>query len=82
MKILGMTDEQLKMLAENLAGTCDSIETGLEGLDLDARDFDVTNVEDALLDYNVEICPGCDWWCDSGELHDGEGCDGCIEREE
>jgi len=42
----------------------------------------VTNVEDALLDYNVEICPGCGWWCDSDELHDGEGCDGCIEREE
>jgi hypothetical protein len=78
----GLTDEQLRQLAENLMGTTDSIETALEALGLDQCDFDVTDVEDALLDYNVELCPGCSWWFDSGELNDGEGCDDCVVKEE
>ena len=83
MKIPGITDDQLREIAEYLVGTCESIDTGLEMVDLNPDDFDITDVEDAILDYNVETCPGCGWWFEGGELNDGEGCDDCIgEREE
>jgi hypothetical protein len=75
MKIPGITDDQLREIAEYLVGTCESIDTGLEMVYLNPDDFDVTDVEDAILDYNVEMCPGCGWWFEGGELNDGEGCD-------
>ena len=65
-----MTDDQKRKLADLLIGTPDSVEYALEELGLDVSADDA---EDALADVNIERCPDCDWWCESGELIDEEG---------
>ena len=44
--------------------------------------IDIGELAEAALDKNVEQCPGCRWWCESGELVDDNGepdgkCDNC-----
>jgi len=75
-----ITEHQLEDISEMLNGTCDSIESALSRLDLEDK-LDVSEVEDRLLDVNLERCPHCEWWCESGELVDDDGnvvgCDSC-----
>jgi hypothetical protein len=46
----------------------------------------VEEVEDLLADYNLERCPGCEWWMEAGLLIDEHldvvGCDQCREQKE
>lgn len=76
-----LTQKQLEELGNQLSGTADSIQSGLQAIGLDIDDYDATNVEDQLLDLNMEICPGCGWWAESSELVDDDGeetsCDNC-----
>lgn len=74
-----MTNEQARDVADALDGTADFIETVLERLDIEA---DVNDVEDRVLDFNIERCPGCDWWMESALLDNDDGCcDDCTESE-
>ncbi len=77
-----MTHEDKKKLAGRLEGTCDSIGSALEELDLD---YEVEEVEEALLDLNIELCRGCGWWMESCELEDDDDeicgyCHDCVPR--
>jgi hypothetical protein len=72
--------EKREELAAYLLGTCHSFDSALEYLELAD---DVTDYEDELLSANVEICLGCGWWHESGDLvHDDEAntgyCEDCI----
>ena len=58
----------LSMLFGVLEGTAMSIESGLGSIGMDARDWDVNEIEDQLLDRTLERCQGCDWWHESGDL--------------
>lgn len=55
-------------LAERIIGTCESITSACEFLEID----DNYDWEDVLLDYNIEPCGHCEWWHYSYEL---EYCD-------
>ena len=68
-------------LADNLQGTCKSIDDGLR--DIDREDDELTIDEHRELDGLVFECAECGWWCEAGEANenpDGSGedlCDDC-----
>ena len=64
----GLTVGQLQQLADRLRGTADSIQRGIETLEINPDDFDVNEVESELLDHNCECCKGCGWWFETHEL--------------
>ena len=72
-------DEIIRLVADDLQGTADSVEQSLERLKLDDK-YDPNDVE-AELDMYIERCGECDWWCEVGELADESGetvpCDSC-----
>jgi hypothetical protein len=78
-----LTSEQVREIASLLEGTCNSVESALERLDLE--DVPVEEVEDRLLDVNLERCPICDWWVESSEIVNDNceivGCESCREPE-
>lgn len=74
------------ILANQLLGTCKSIESVLDQDDeLDAlRDCSIDDLEDMVISKNVERCDGCDWWFESGDLVDENnepvGCEDCRKE--
>jgi hypothetical protein len=80
-----LTTAQLEEVAGMLEGTCREIETALDLAGLESCDFDVTDIEDQLLDVSLERCKGCDWWMEPSELVDDENeqagfCEQCREE--
>jgi hypothetical protein len=75
----GLTDQQLDELANDLLGTADSIDTALERIGLDPADFDMIDVEDALIDWGTERCIYCGWWMESCALNEDGVCEECVE---
>lgn len=73
-----LTRAQVEQLGDVLSGTCDSIDTGLERIGLDPDDWDISTVQDQLLDVNVEECPACNWWFESCMLDDEGYCPDCM----
>jgi hypothetical protein len=76
-----LTPEQVGEIVDTATGYATGFESVLrkyEGLTAD-------ELEELLLDNNVERCPGCDWYCESGELLDDEdnlvGCRDCRPPE-
>lgn len=75
-----ISDEQLGRLKDMLEGTCMSLETALDNLEIDAS---VDDAEDRLLDGNaIERCCHCDWWFESAVLENdesdsGPSCEDC-----
>ena len=78
-----MTDKlitEVEELKYYLLDTCNSLEAGVEALDLDPH----IDWEDLMLSANIETCKGCDWWHESGSLIDEEDknigyCEDCRE---
>lgn len=62
----GLTEDQLSALAEYILGTCKSLPVAMDYMALPPSD--VSEVEAALLSYDVERCGECDWWCEVCEL--------------
>lgn len=52
---------------EWLEGTCHSEHAVIEYFGWDGKPEDVI---EAMLDRNLEMCPDCGWWTESGELTD------------
>src|SRR5262245_45587396 len=73
--------ETLQRLYQRLEGTCDGIDRALESLGLNPVDYADDEVEDQLCGAGLELCPGCGWWFESGELIDDDnevvGCEDC-----
>lgn len=61
------TSFDIDAIAAFLMGTPNSIEQAIEHFSLD---IDSSELEDKLSDTNIERCPHCDWWYESGELVD------------
>ncbi len=79
----GLTDKQLSELSSYLIGTANSIDSGLAIIGID-ESLDMTDIEDALLDKECELCRGCGWWHESSDLaaDDDEStglCEDCRE---
>lgn len=75
------TPEQTGQIANQLEGTCGSVQGALAFLDL--PEFDPSEVEDALLDLpeGLERCKGCDWWMGTSSLDDEGYClDQCSQE--
>lgn len=69
-------DEKRHELAKYLEGTCMSIETAIELLELDPS----IDWEDEILTAGIELCLGCGWWMESSELvHEDEEDTGFCE---
>lgn len=72
-------DEIIRLVADDLQGTSDSVEQSLERLKLNDK-YDPEEIE-AELDTYIERCSECDWWCEVGELASESGdtqpCDNC-----
>lgn len=70
-------------VADYLEGTCNSAHAAIARFDLECE---VEEVEEAMLDQNLEICPFCHWWMECHELVNDEGdvvgCQQCREKEE
>lgn len=60
-----LTDEQLSQVVQWLSGTCNSLHRAEDHFGFQ---IDVTDLEDQLLDQNIEMCKGCGWWFESGNL--------------
>lgn len=79
-----LTHDQMHELADYLRDTCNSIESGLTSMDLNPSEFDATDLENDLLEYDIERCDGCDWWFECSELVGGfddepGSCEDCRE---
>jgi hypothetical protein len=62
-------------IAFGVAGTTLSVPAIAEKFDVDED-----AIEEALLDEDCEVCPGCGWWHWSFELNDYDlMCDDCTE---
>lgn len=69
-----LSDDQINTLADNLLGTCSSIDDHLpNGLTFD--DLDVEDCE--LLDDKVVQCADCGWWCEMSEINEDGQCGDC-----
>ena len=71
---MGLSEKQLRDLAERLRDTARSIDAELERMEV--RGQDVTDIESDLLDHDAELCLSCGFWCSPGELEDSI-CESC-----
>lgn len=77
-----LTYRQITYLADNLRGTCNSLDEMLERL-FDVEFHELTNVEFDELDDLIFECHECGWWCDSGELSSiDDVCSDCHRDED
>jgi hypothetical protein len=60
-----MNAELAKRIADLAEGTCKS-----ESELADKFEVDEDQVIEACLDFGIERCMGCGWWCESGELEE------------
>ena len=73
-----LTEDQMGKIADALQGTCDTVETVLEKMELEA---DVNDVEEAMEQLGIKRCPSCEWWVELSETVGDDGsdisCDSC-----
>lgn len=78
-----MDPELREKIKFELLGTCESVGHYIDRLNLDLSDDDL---EDEMLTANIETCPHCGWWMESGDLLDDDGnvvgCDQCRDDDE
>lgn len=75
-------EEAKRMHGENnVLQAVHALVVGVESPDLEQvaelLGCDINHVEDRLLDYNIETCPGCAIWTESHEIIPERG--GCYE---
>lgn len=73
------TIEAIQEIAEELRGTCGTLDKALE-----ERGIDFNNVPVALLDALdaiVMCCDWCGWWVESEEINEDCKCRECAEDE-
>ena len=78
--------EQLEKVGEYLRGTCKSTGDAIVALELSDA-IDESELEADLLEVDVELCVGCNWWHEVCELEfveicNGGLCDDCREEQE
>lgn len=89
MKIVSSLEKDLEKLhidrerlGNRLLGTCESLDSAIEYLELDES----VDWEDELLTISVETCQGCGWWMNSWDLEEDHVgnflCDQCHEDED
>lgn len=66
-----MTTPDWNRIADAALGSCTSVSQLADQFEVDEDE-----VEERLLDLNVEVCPMCGWWVDSGELIEDDHDDG------
>lgn len=64
-------------VAHYLLGTCNSAANAIDHFELEA---DQDELEDRLLDINVELCKGCNWWHESCMLICDDGGNALCEQ--
>jgi hypothetical protein len=74
-----LTSLQIMYLADRLVYTCLDVEGVLERIGLDPSCYDISEVENDLLDASIKRCEQCDWWCEIGELVDEDNNPGPCE---
>lgn len=74
-----LTLEQVKVIAEELRGTCGTLDDKLEqhGIDFNCVPADMLDA----LDEEVMCCDWCGWWVESSEIDDDCTCKECKENE-
>jgi hypothetical protein len=73
-----VSTEMMKEIAEELRGTCGTLDAKLEERGLSEDDIPQTLLQD--LDMDVMCCETCGWWCEPSEM-DSEGvCDDCANE--
>lgn len=72
-----LTIEFIKKVAEELMGTCASLDDKLNEYGID---FNCVSVEmNEALDDEVMLCEYCGWWRDPYDLNDEGNCEDCRE---
>lgn len=72
--------EMMKEIAEELQGTCDSLDDKLEERGVNIGSVPATLLQD--LDMEVMLCSACGWWCEPCELDEEGNCNDCSEEED
>lgn len=72
-----MDRDQLHAVAEELQGTCNTLDDALEGHSLTEDDMSKENHAD--LAEITQLCETCGWWCEPCEMEEGE-CEDCINN--
>lgn len=79
-----LRDDALQRIAEDLQGTCQSIDTALEWYELYQDDMDLGDW--IVLEEMVMLCDTCGWWFETGEMEESNTgemiCRHCKEDEE
>ncbi len=74
-----VTREKMSEIAEELRGTCKTLDEVLEGHGLDYNCVPVEMLD--TLDEDVMLCDWCGWWVESSEIDDDSVCKECKEDE-
>ncbi len=71
----------IELIGVRLLGTCLLVDNVLATIIDNPEDYDVEQIENDLLDYNIERCKGCGWWFECCELEseDDEECGKCED---
>ncbi len=71
------TLEEIPEIAEDLRGTCKTLDDVLEAMGYNIDDMSTDML--ASLDDEVMLCDTCGWWIEACEMEDGYECNDCKE---
>ena len=69
------TEDDIDQVAAAVEGTCTPIYGVLESLEMEH--LDACDVEEALSEREIDMCPNCGWWFTWDEMDDGGFCFEC-----
>lgn len=73
------TDEEIDDLAQQLNGTCQTVNEALRYDDRNRSEDDMTRADHQALDGEIACCETCSWWCEPAELDEDGNCDDCRD---
>lgn len=71
-----MKEQNTYELANNLLGTCMSLQEAMENQELIDSDIDFD-----VLDEEVRVCDWCGWWHESCEIDENGSCPSCRNED-
>ena len=72
-----ISTEMMKEIAEELLGTCGTLDEKLAERGFTQDDLPETLLQD--LDMEVMLCETCNWWCEASEMTDYGVCGECED---
>lgn len=77
-----LSDDQIRELADFIEGTCRSVEEVMLLHDYDPSVYDEDDIAERIEETETARCEQCEWWVETSELEEVDGClicEGCRQ---